>query len=397
MYDYAVIGGGIVGASTAMQLLEARPGSSLVLLEKESGVGLHQTGHNSGVIHAGVYYAPGSLKARFCKEGALATIQFCEEHSIPWRRCGKLIVATSESEVPALDALAGRCGENGIVIERMTAEELHKLEPNVSAVAGFLVPATGITDYTQVVQAMTARVASLGGEVLLNTRVVDIRESANEVTVVTDSSKVVARTVIVCGGIMADRLAHLCGLDPDFRMIPFRGEYFRLPESMNNIVQHLVYPVPDPSLPFLGVHLTPMIGGYVTVGPNALLGLSREGYPRFSVNVRDTLQTLAFPGFWTMISHHLAFGIKEMWNAVYRPGYLEACRRYCPQLKLGDLAPYPPGIRAQAIMKDGTLVQDFLIRQTDRTLHVCNAPSPAATSALPIGKHIVELALAKTA
>lgn len=397
MYDYAVVGGGIVGVSTAMQLLEARPGSSLVLLEKERGVGLHQTGHNSGVIHAGVYYAPGSLKARFCKEGSQATVRFCEQHNIPWRRCGKLIVATSESEIPALDALAVRCGQNGIAIERMSAEELRKLEPNVSTVGGFLVPATGITDYLQVVQAMAARVSQLGGEVMFGAQVTDIRESAGEVTVVAGSARIAARTVIVCGGIMADRLAHLCGLDPDFRMVPFRGEYFRLVPSKNNIVQRLIYPVPDPSLPFLGVHLTPMVGGYVTVGPNAVLGLAREGYPRFSVNLRDVWETATFTGFWSMISEHLGFGITEMWNAIYRPGYLELCRRYCPQLNLGDLKPYPAGIRAQAIMKDGTLVHDFLIRQTDRTLHVCNAPSPAATSALPIGKHIVELVLAQSA
>lgn len=397
MYDYAIIGGGIVGVSTAMQLLEARPGSSLVLLEKERGVGLHQTGHNSGVIHAGVYYAPGSLKARFCKEGSQATVRFCEQHNIPWRRCGKLIVATSESEIPALDALAVRCGQNGIAIERMSAEELRKLEPNVSTVGGFLVPATGITDYLQVVQAMAARVSQLGGEVMFGAQVTDIRESAGEVTVVAGSARIAARTVIVCGGIMADRLAHLCGLDPDFRMVPFRGEYFRLVPSKNNIVQRLIYPVPDPSLPFLGVHLTPMVGGYVTVGPNAVLGLAREGYPRFSVNLRDVWETATFTGFWSMISEHLGFGITEMWNAIYRPGYLELCRRYCPQLNLGDLKPYPAGIRAQAIMKDGTLVHDFLIRQTDRTLHVCNAPSPAATSALPIGKHIVELVLAQSA
>jgi (S)-2-hydroxyglutarate dehydrogenase len=397
MYDYAVIGGGIVGVSTAMQLLEARPGASLVLLEKESAPGQHQTGHNSGVIHAGVYYAPGSLKARFCKEGAEATVRFCEEHNIPWRRTGKLIVATDESELQALDALASRCGENSIVIERKTADELRKMEPNVRAVAGFLVPATGITDYVQVVRAMQGRIIALGGEVLFNSRVVDIRESADEVRIVTDNTSVSARTVVVCGGIMADRLAQMCGLADDFRMVPFRGEYFRLPALMNNVVQHLIYPVPDPSLPFLGVHLTPMIGGYVTVGPNAVLGLAREGYPPFSVNLRDIWQTISFPGFWSMISKHLSFGITEMWNAIYRPGYLAVCQRYCPQLKLEDLEPYPAGIRAQAIMTDGTLVHDFLIRQTDRTLHVCNAPSPAATSALPIGKHIVELALAKSA
>lgn len=393
MYDYAVIGGGIVGASTAMQLLEARPGRSLVLLEKESALGKHQTGHNSGVVHAGVYYSPGSLKARFCKQGAAATARFCEENNIPFERSGKLIVATDESEVGALNALAARCGENGIEIEMLDASELKRREPHIRAVAGFLVPATGITDYIAIVKAMGTRITASGGEICLNTSVVNIRESSEVVDVITCSGEIRARFVIVCAGIQADRLARMCGIEADFRMVPFRGEYYRLPASKNGLVRHLVYPVPDPDLPFLGVHLTRMIGGYVTVGPNAVLGMAREGYPRFSFNQRDTLETISFPGFWAMARQHFGFGVKEMWNAIYRRGYLAVCQRYCPELTLDDLEPYPAGIRAQAIMKNGTLVHDFLIRQTTRTLHVCNAPSPAATSAIPIGQHIVNLAL----
>jgi len=394
MFDYAIVGGGIVGVSTAMQLLEARPGCSLVLLEKEADLARHQTGHNSGVIHAGVYYEPGSLKARFCKEGAQATIRFCKENGVAYEICGKLIVATDDSEVAALNALADRCAENQIAIERLDAAELKRREPHIRAVAGFLVPATGITDYAEVVGAMRGKIVAAGGEIRLNTKVVDIRESASQVEIVTTGGDVAARSVIVCGGIMADRLARMCGIDADFRMVPFRGEYFRLPPSKNNLVRHLVYPVPDPSLPFLGVHLTRMIGGFVTVGPNAVFGMAREGYPRFSFKLRDTLEAISFPGFWIMARQHLGFGLKEMWNAVYRPGYLALCRRYCPELTLQDLEPYPAGIRAQAILKDGTLVHDFLIRQTARTLHVCNAPSPAATSAIPIGRHIVNLLLA---
>lgn len=393
MYDYAVIGGGIVGVSTAMQLLEARPGSSLILLEKESDLGKHQTGHNSGVIHAGVYYAPGSLKARFCKEGAEATIRICEENKIPFDRCGKLIVATDDSEVPALNALAQRCGENQIAIERLDAAEIKRREPHIRAVAGFLVPATGITSYPAIAQAMRRKIAQYGGEVTLDTTVVNIREASDHVDLITTKKDVQARRVVVCAGIMADRMARMCGIDADFRMVPFRGEYFRLPEEKNNIVKHLIYPVPDPSLPFLGVHLTKMVNGEITVGPNAVFGMAREGYPRFSFNLRDMLETLAFPGFWTMAKEHLAFGAREMWNAIYRRGYLAVCQRYCPELTLKDLQPYPAGIRAQAILRDGTLVHDFLIRQTARTLHVCNAPSPAATSAIPIGRHIVNLVL----
>lgn len=393
MFDYVVIGGGIVGVSTAMQLLEARPGCSLALLEKEADLGRHQTGHNSGVIHAGVYYAAGSLKARFCREGAQATFRLCEENCIPFDRCGKLIVATDESEVSALNALANRCAENKISIERLDAAEIKRREPHIRAVAGFLVPATGITNYVAVAGAMQRRISAAGGEIRLDTNVVDIRESSDHVDIITTSGDVAASRVIVCGGIMADRLARMCGIDADFRMVPFRGEYFRLPLSKRNIVKHLVYPVPDPSLPFLGVHLTRMIDGSVTVGPNAILGMAREGYPRFSFNLRDTLEAISFPGFWAMAKQHIGFGVKEMWNAIYRPGYLAVCQRYCPELTLDDLEPYPAGIRAQAIMKDGTLVHDFLIRQTARTLHVCNAPSPAATSAIPIGRHIVNLVL----
>jgi L-2-hydroxyglutarate oxidase len=397
MYDYAVIGGGILGASTAMQLLQARPGSSLVLLEKESSLGMHQTGHNSGVVHAGVYYSPGSLKARFCKEGALATVRFCEENGIPFERCGKLIVASDLSELSALDALAQRCKENGIEIERLDAAELKRREPHILGVAGFLVPATGVTDYVAIVGAMRKKIEEAGGEIRLDSPVEDIRENSSHVDVIAKTGDVAARSVIVCAGIMADRMARLCGIEIDFHMVPFRGEYFRLPPSKNDIVRHLIYPVPDPKLPFLGVHITRMIGGFITVGPNAVLGIAREGYPRFSFNMKDAMETLFFPGFWLMARKNLAFGLTEMWNALNRRGYLAVCRRYCPELKLEDLEPYPAGIRAQAIMKDGTLVEDFLIHRTARTLHVCNAPSPAATSAIPIGRHIVELILGQTA
>ena len=244
---------------------------------------------------------------------------------------------------------------------------------------------------------MRAKIIAAGGEILLGSRVVDIREAAESVQIFAQNVEVTARVVIVCAGIMADRLARLSGIDADFRMVPFRGEYFRLPDAKKEIVKHLIYPVPDPNLPFLGVHLTPMVGGYVTVGPNAVLGMAREDYARFSFNLKDAAQILSFPGFWAMARKHLAFGAAEMWNAVYRRGYLNLCRRYFPELKLEDLQPYPAGIRAQAILRDGTLVHDFLIRRTARTVHVCSAPSPAATSAIPIGRYIVDLVLSGAA
>jgi (S)-2-hydroxyglutarate dehydrogenase len=390
MLDIVMIGGGIVGLSTAMQLLQAAPGISLTLVEKEAGPGRHQTGHNSGVIHAGVYYAPGSLKAKFCRAGASETIRFCQENDIAFERCGKLIVATSEAERGALNALADRCARNDIEIEHLDGRELKRREPHIRGVAGFLVPATGITNYVDVCRAMERKIVAAGGEVRFDTTVVDIHENPNSVDVETSAGVLTARQVVVCGGLNADRLARMCGIEADFQIVPFRGEYYRLKSSMNDIVRHLIYPVPDPSLPFLGVHLTRMIGGYITVGPNAVLGFAREGYPRFSFNVGDTLETMRFPGFWKMASKNMKTGLAEMWNSLYRPGYLALCQRYCPELRLDDLEPYPAGIRAQAIMKDGTMLHDFLIRRTPRTLHVCNAPSPAATSAIPIGRHIVD-------
>ena len=393
MFDYVIVGGGIVGLSTAMQLLDARPGCALALLEKESEVGKHQTGHNSGVIHAGVYYLPGSLKARFCREGAEEMVRLCEQSGIPLERCGKLIVATDDSEVGALHALAQRCVENRIVIERLDTAEIKRIEPRIRAVAGFLVPATGITDYAAVAGAMRRKVVDSGGEIRLNTKVLDLRENSSYVDVVTDGNVIEARSVVVCAGMMADRLARMCGIGEDFRIVPFRGEYFRLPPSRKDLVKHLIYPVPDAALPFLGVHLTRTIHGEIAVGPNAVLGMAREGYPPFSFKLRDAFETLSFPGFWALAGQHLSFGAKEMWHAISRRSYLAVCRRYCPELTLNDLQPYPAGIRAQAVMRDGTLVQDFLIRRTARTLHVCNAPSPAATSAIPIGRYIVHLLL----
>lgn len=389
--DVAVVGGGIVGLSTAMQLLARFPGLSVTVLEKEAALAAHQTGHNSGVIHAGVYYSPGSLKAKFCREGAAATIAFCRAHDLPFDQCGKLIVATNDLEVTRLDALQKRCVENGLQPERLNRAELHRLEPQIVGDAAIRVRASGIADYPAITRQMAKIVVEKGGTIVCGSEVVGMRETATEVVVETTQGALRARHAIVCGGLMADRLMRMCGLDPDFQIIPFRGEYFRLPAAKDDIVSHLIYPVPDPDLPFLGVHLTRMIGGYVTVGPNAVLALAREGYGWGDVSLRDLAEMARFPGFWKVIAANAQSGLKEMGNSLFKSGYLAECQKYCPELRLGDLQPYPAGVRAQAVLKDGTLVHDFLVRQGRRSLHVCNAPSPAATSAIPIGGHLLDL------
>ncbi|NMZ25584.1 L-2-hydroxyglutarate oxidase [Pseudomonas proteolytica] len=390
IYDFCIIGGGIVGLATAMELLKRQPNASLVILEKEPVLAKHQTGHNSGVIHAGIYYAPGSLKADLCKRGAEATKQFCREHGIKFEVCGKLLVASTALEVQRMEALYARSQLNGMKVERLDAEQLRAREPNIVGLGGLFLDATGIVDYRQVCETMAEVIRRKGGEICLETTVTAIAEDTDKVTVNTLDGAWQARHLVVCAGLQSDRLATLAGIDIDHQIIPFRGEYFRLPASKNNIVNHLIYPIPDPELPFLGVHLTRMIDGSVTVGPNAVLGLGRENYKKFSVNWKDVAEYARFPGFWKTIWQNLGSGSVEMKNSLFKSGYLEQCRKYCPSLELDDLLPYEAGIRAQAVMRDGTLVHDFLFAQTPRMLHVCNAPSPAATSAIPIGEMIAD-------
>ncbi|MEG9622180.1 L-2-hydroxyglutarate oxidase [Pseudomonas guariconensis] len=387
-YDYCIIGGGIVGLATAMALLEQRPGASLLILEKETSLGLHQTGHNSGVIHAGIYYAPGSLKADLCKRGAQATKDFCTEHGIAFEVCGKLLVASNDLEMQRMHALYERSQQNGLKVERLDAAELKRREPNIVGKGALFLDATGIVDYKQVCDAMARVIQKAGGHVRLATTVRAIQEQGDYVEVSSDSQSWRARQLVACAGLQSDRLARLAGVEIDHQIIPFRGEYYRLPASKNQIVNHLIYPIPDPDLPFLGVHLTRMIDGSVTVGPNAVLGLGRENYRKFSVNWRDVAEYARFPGFWKTIWNNLGSGTTEMKNSLFKRGYLEQCRKYCPQLEVEDLLPYEAGIRAQAVMRDGTLVHDFLFAETPRMVHVCNAPSPAATSAIPIGQMI---------
>ncbi|GAA4721871.1 L-2-hydroxyglutarate oxidase [Promicromonospora umidemergens] len=393
MEDLVVIGAGIVGLATAREVLRRRPGAAVLVLEKADDIASAQTGHNSGVIHAGLYYAPGSLKARLCRAGQRATKEFCDEHAIPYKTIGKLVVATDEVEVARMERLAVRGAENGIELERIDGGRLAEMEPNVRGQAALLSPATGVVDFREVARAMARDIDELGGRVITRSQARSIRELAGpsgEVVVGSDTGEYRTRKLVVCAGLQADRVAAMGGLTVDFQVIPFRGEYYQLPHDRSDVVQRLIYPVPDPGLPFLGVHLSPTIDGRITVGPNAVLGFSRERHPRGSVTARDVAEYLTFPGMWRFAKSNIRTGVDEMRSSLFPQGYLELVRKYCPGLRLEDLRPYPAGIRAQAIMRDGTSVEDFLLRSTERQLHVCNAPSPAATSAIPIAGLITD-------
>jgi L-2-hydroxyglutarate oxidase len=394
-YQYCVIGGGIVGLATARELALRDPSAKIVVIEKEAEFGLHQTGHNSGVIHAGIYYAPSSLKARLCREGAEATKQFCRENGIPFETCGKLLIATTPPEMERMAGLETRARENGIDFEPVSGNRLREMEPNVAGLGALLVKETGIVDYRQVCAAMAGWLESAGARMMTSTRVTAIAEGNDGITIVTDRGDTIhAEKLVACAGLQSDRIARLAGLEATHQIVPFRGEYYTLPPEKSAIVRHLIYPIPDPDLPFLGIHLTRMIDGRITVGPNAVLGFSREGYPKGSFRPGDVADMLAFPGFWKMAKRNFRSGIAEFRNSLSRTGYLEQCRRYCPSLTLADLGAPGAGIRAQAVLADGTLVHDFLFLDTPRQIHVCNAPSPAATSAMPIARMIVDRVMA---
>ncbi|WP_075878673.1 L-2-hydroxyglutarate oxidase [Vreelandella massiliensis] len=394
MWDVVIVGGGILGMSTAMQLKQAYPDKRMVVVEKERGPAQHQSGHNSGVIHAGVYYAPDSLKARFCLEGNRATKAFCDQHGVAYNTCGKLLVATNAVEEKRMQALWERITQNGLEREWLTAEALAEREPHITGVAGIFVPSSGIVDYAEVTRAMAAEFERLGGEVRYGHCVTALDERRDEVVVTTETDEGEAsfsgRYLVTCSGLMADRVIRLLGQDPGFTICPFRGEYYVLPETHNAIVNHLIYPIPDPAMPFLGVHLTRMIDGSVTVGPNAVLAFKREGYRKRDVSLSDMREMLAHPGIRRVLAKHAKAGLFEMKNSLFKRAYLAQVQKYCPSLALDDLKPYPAGVRAQAVSHEGKLVDDFLFVNTRRTVNVGNAPSPAATSALPIGAHIVK-------
>ena len=390
VYDFVIIGGGIIGASTAMQLQQQFPDSTMLLVEKEAAPAQHQTGHNSGVIHAGIYYQPGSLKADFCKRGNTATKQFCDQWNIPYRNCGKLLVATNAIELERLRALWQRSEQNGIERYWIDQQALQEREPNIRGLAGIFVPSSGIVDYSLITRTLLNNFRQQGGECLYNAEVTGIDESTEQITIGTHQRPFKTRYLICCGGLQSDRLATLAGLNPDFSICPFRGEYYQLAAKHSKVVSHLIYPVPDPAMPFLGVHLTPMIDGSITVGPNAVLAGRREGYQKGDIKLRETLRMLTTPGVMRLLARHFRSGLSELKNSRSKSAYLHTIHKYCPSLSQKDLLAYPAGVRAQAVSHSGAMIDDFLFLHTKRSFHVCNAPSPAATSALPIGEYIVE-------
>jgi L-2-hydroxyglutarate oxidase len=387
--DFAVLGAGIIGLATALRLQALHPAARVLVIEKEDAPARHQTGRNSGVIHAGVYYAPGSLKARFCREGVAATRAFCAEHGIATQTCGKLIVAADEGELPRMATLEARARQNGIEIERLTADESRRLEPNITTAGALLSPSTGIVDYGAVAQKMADLFAARGGRLMTGARVTGGADGA-AVRIETTAGPVEAGRAVVCAGLHADRMARLFGADSDFRVVPFRGEYYRIVNQPPDLVSRLIYPVPDPARPFLGVHLTKKLSGGFTVGPNAVLALAREGYDRPAFDLRDAADSLLWPGFWRLVARNARAALDEGAASLSRRLYLRKVQRYCPRVQLADLAPWRPGIRAQAVAPDGRLIDDFLFARGRNTLHVCNAPSPAATSAIPIAAHVAD-------
>ncbi|RFU64810.1 L-2-hydroxyglutarate oxidase [Peribacillus glennii] len=388
-YDYIIAGGGIVGLSTGYALLSKYPKANLLLIEKEETIAAHQTGRNSGVIHSGIYYRPGSLKARFAKEGGKKLIEYCDQHSINYDICGKLIVATDESELTELDKLYQRGLENGLNIEIINKEEMKEIEPNVNGISAIKVPMAGIVNYKQVSESFAKNILEKGGELKVNTKVVDIKEKDEEIEVMTNQGTFTTKYFINCGGLFSDRITIMAGVDPKMKIVPFRGEYYKLKESKSHLVNNLIYPVPDPQFPFLGVHLTRMINGEIHVGPNAVLAFKREGYKKTDLDLNDLMEVLSYPAFWKIAKQHLRYGIGEMHRSVSKKKFLESLRKLVPAVQLDDLVKTESGVRAQALTIDGQLVDDFLILKSKRSIHVCNAPSPAATASMAIGEEIV--------
>jgi L-2-hydroxyglutarate oxidase len=384
---HVIIGGGIVGLAVAHQLVRERPHATVTVVEKEPTVGSHQTGHNSGVIHAGVYYRPGSLKADLCRAGSASMVRFCTEHGIPVRVCGKLIVATDPAEVPRLRALHERASAGGLAVALITPEQAAEYEPWVSCVAAMHVASTGIVDFGAVCTTLARLLTDAGARVRTGERVVAVRDDV----VVTTAGEIRAASVVNCAGLYADRIARLAGVDLPARIVPFRGEYHELRADRRHLVNGLIYPVPDPELPFLGVHLTRMIDGTVHAGPNAVLALARQGYRWSAVNPRDTVDVMTYPGLWRMARRHWRTGLGEMARSVSRRRFAASLARLVPEIGPADLVAAAAGVRAQAVRPNGELVDDFLIVRHGRQVHVLNAPSPAATSSLEIAKHITAL------
>jgi (S)-2-hydroxyglutarate dehydrogenase len=389
MYDFAIVGGGIVGLSTAMFLGKRYPNARILVLEKESNWAFHQTGNNSGVIHSGVYYKPGSFKAKFCRDGAASMVKFCQEHNIDHEVCGKVIIATNEQELPRLENLYNRGLENGIEVKRITAEEVKEYEPHVQSVGGIRVFSTGIVNYKQVCLKYVDIIHEQGGDLRLNTKVLRIVASSKNQVLETNNGSFETRFVVNCAGLHSDRIAKLNNVDPKAKIVPFRGEYYELVPEKRYLVKGLIYPVPNPDFPFLGVHFTRMIDNSVHAGPNAVLSLKREGYTKTDFDLRDFAEVMTYPGFWKLAAKHADEGIKEIIRSFSKAAFVKSLQQLIPEVQASDVIPTHAGVRAQALMDDGKLVDDFLIIHGQNSINVCNAPSPAATSSLEIGKAIV--------
>ncbi|MBI5477407.1 MAG: L-2-hydroxyglutarate oxidase [Deltaproteobacteria bacterium] len=393
--DVLVVGGGIVGVATGMALLE-RARLSLCIVEAEGRLAAHQTGNNSGVIHSGLYYQPGSLKARNCVEGRRALRRFCETHGVPVEVCGKVVVATRPEQLPALDELMRRGVANGLQgLRRLAVGEVLDLEPHAAGCGGLHVPETGIVDYRRVTEAYADVVRSRGGEILTGARVISVARDGEGIVVETSRGDRRARALVNCAGLQSDRVARLCGAEPDVRIVPFRGEYYTLRPEARRLVRNLIYPVPDPEFPFLGVHFTRRIGGEVEAGPNAVLALKREGYGWRDFSARDVLATVGYSGFWRLARRYWRMGLGEMYRSLSKRAFVQALQALLPEITSDDLGPGGAGVRAQALDATGALVDDFRIVAGERMIHVLNAPSPAATASLSIGRSIAEQAIAQ--
>lgn len=386
--DLLVIGGGIVGLATAYRWINANPGKHVVVLEKETRLAQHQTGRNSGVLHTGIYYRPGSLKSRLCRDGKLSMESFCTEENIPFERCGKVIVATDESEFVRLDAIYARGKENGVVCELIGRERLSEIEPHAAGLKAIYVPEAGIVDYPLVTRRLAERVREAGGHVITGARFEGL-VSKSPLRVSTSAGEFVAKQIVNCTGLQVDRVSRRLGVRPAAKIVPFRGEYFELADSARKLCRGLIYPVPDPAFPFLGVHFTKMIDGSVECGPNAVLALAREGYRWRDVRVSDVVDSLGYRGFQRLAKRHWRIGSGEIWRSVNKSAFVTALQRLVPEIRSKDLTAVPAGVRAQALLPDGSLVDDFLIEGDEHIISVANAPSPAATSALEIGGEIV--------
>ncbi|MEH7084142.1 L-2-hydroxyglutarate oxidase [Neobacillus drentensis] len=389
MYDFAIVGGGIVGLSTGMAIYERFPNAKVVVIEKESVVAEHQTGHNSGVIHSGIYYKPDSFKARFARQGSKSMTEFCQIYGIDHDICGKVIVATKQEELPLLENLYNRGLKNELAIHRIGPDELKEIEPHVNGLGAIRVPMAGIVNYRQVSEKFAEIIQERGGEIRLNTKVEKMQEESDQVIIETNRGTLKAGMVINCAGLHSDRVALATGYKTDMKILPFRGEYYKLKPEKRYLVKNLIYPVPNPKFPFLGVHFTRMISGEVDAGPNAVLSFKREGYKKTDFNAKDLLESLSFPGLWKMAGKFAKEGLDEYIRSFSKKQFTKSLQELIPEIQEDDLIPAPAGVRAQALRSDGNMVDDFHIIQGKRTIHVCNAPSPAATASIEIGKEVV--------